>query len=165
MEKTRVHASCETSPQSTLQKMFCENSKVCEIGCCSTDFCNAFPWSFDGDCWYSRIQLVSWSFHEQLKRVLVFLIYWLFLLEEYTCLSFSWSVRITLVAMYAPHEKPAQCGLIHLLLFITRKYTIINAKLRLTNAEIHSFYSMDIYWCRYATICIKGHSISPTDDH
>ena len=32
---------------------------------------------------------------------------------------------------------------IHLLLFITRKYTIINANLKL-NAKIHSFYSIDI---------------------
>ena len=33
---------------------------------------------------------------------------------------------------------------IHLLLFITRKYTIINASLKLTNAKIHSFYSINI---------------------
>ena len=30
---------------------------------------------------------------------------------------------------------------IHLLLFITRKYTIINAKVKLVDAKIYSFYS------------------------
>ena len=54
---------------------------------------------------------------------------------------------------------------VHLLLFITRKYTIINANLKLINAKINSFYSMDIHQRRYATICTKGHSIAPTDDH
>ena len=54
---------------------------------------------------------------------------------------------------------------LHLLLFITRKYTIIDTDLKLINAKIHSSYSIDICWCRYPTICIKGHSIVPTDDH
>ena len=35
--------------------------------------------------------------------------------------------------------------LIHLLLFITRKYTLNNANLKLTNAKIRSFYSTDIH--------------------
>ena len=34
---------------------------------------------------------------------------------------------------------------VHLLLFITRKYTIINANLKLINVKIHSFYSIDIH--------------------
>ena len=34
---------------------------------------------------------------------------------------------------------------LHLLLFITRKYTIIYAKLKLVNAKIHSFYSINIH--------------------
>ena len=34
---------------------------------------------------------------------------------------------------------------VHLLLFITSKNTIINANLKLINAKIHSFYSMDIH--------------------
>ena len=34
--------------------------------------------------------------------------------------------------------------LLLLLLFITKKYTIINANLKLINAKIHSFYSIDI---------------------
>ena len=34
---------------------------------------------------------------------------------------------------------------IHLLLFITRKYTIIDANLKLINAKIHSFYSIDTH--------------------
>ena len=56
---------------------------------------------------------------------------------------------------------------LHLLLLITRKYTrtIINANLKLINAKIHSFYSIDINWRRYATICIERHSIALTDDH
>ena len=33
---------------------------------------------------------------------------------------------------------------LHLLLFITRKYTIINANPKLINAKIHSFYSIGI---------------------
>ena len=33
---------------------------------------------------------------------------------------------------------------IHLLLFITRKYTIINANLEVINAKIRSFYPIDI---------------------
>ena len=45
--------------------------------------------------------------------------------------------------------------LLHLLLFITRKYTIISANLKLVNAKIHSFYSIDIHKRRYATICIR----------
>ena len=53
----------------------------------------------------------------------------------------------------------------HLLLFITRKYTIINANLKLINAKIHSFYPTEIHQRKYATICIKGHSIAPTGDH
>ena len=36
-------------------------------------------------------------------------------------------------------------GLRHLLMFITRKYTIINANLKLVNAKMHSFYSIDIH--------------------
>ena len=32
---------------------------------------------------------------------------------------------------------------LHLLLFITRKYTIINANLKLINAKVHSFYSIN----------------------
>ena len=35
--------------------------------------------------------------------------------------------------------------LLHLLLFITRRYTIINANLKLINAKIHSFYSIDVH--------------------
>ena len=34
---------------------------------------------------------------------------------------------------------------LHLLLFISRKYTIINAHLKLINAKLHSFYSVDIH--------------------
>ena len=34
---------------------------------------------------------------------------------------------------------------LHLLLFISRKYTIINANLKLINVKIHSFYSIDIH--------------------
>ena len=34
---------------------------------------------------------------------------------------------------------------IHLWLFITRKQTIVNANLKLINAKIHSFYSIDIH--------------------
>ena len=34
---------------------------------------------------------------------------------------------------------------IHLLPLITRKYTIINANLKLINAKIHSCYSIDIH--------------------
>ena len=34
---------------------------------------------------------------------------------------------------------------LHLSLFITKKYTIINANLQLINAKIHSFYSIDIH--------------------
>ena len=62
-------------------------------------------------------------------------------------------------------EKSNECYIIHFLLFITRKYTIINAHLKLINGKIHSFYSIDIHYCTYAIICIKGHSIAPTDDH
>ena len=49
--------------------------------------------------------------------------------------------------------------IVHLLLSITRKYTIINANLKLINAKVHSFYSIYIHERRYATICIGGHSI------
>ena len=35
--------------------------------------------------------------------------------------------------------------MLHLLLLITRKYTIINANLKLKNAKIHSIYSIDIH--------------------
>ena len=34
---------------------------------------------------------------------------------------------------------------LHLLLFIARKYTIINANLKLINAKIHSFYPVDTH--------------------
>ena len=34
---------------------------------------------------------------------------------------------------------------VYLLLFITKKYTIIHANLKLINAKIHSFYSVDIH--------------------
>ena len=34
---------------------------------------------------------------------------------------------------------------LHLLLFITREYTIINANLKLINAKIHLFHSIDIH--------------------
>ena len=34
---------------------------------------------------------------------------------------------------------------IHLLLFVTRKYTIISGNLKLINAKIYSFYSIDIH--------------------
>ena len=35
--------------------------------------------------------------------------------------------------------------IVRLLLFITRKYTIINTNLKLINAKIHSFYSIHIH--------------------
>ena len=54
---------------------------------------------------------------------------------------------------------------VHLLLSITRKYTIINANLEVINAKIHSFYLVDIYYRRYASICTKGQSIAATDEH
>ena len=34
--------------------------------------------------------------------------------------------------------------LLHLLLFITSKYIVINAYLKLINAKVHSFYSIHI---------------------
>ena len=49
------------------------------------------------------------------------------------------------------HEKDRSAMLrltrerIHFLLFITRKYTVINANLELINAKIHSFYLLDIH--------------------
>ena len=36
-------------------------------------------------------------------------------------------------------------SVVHLLLFITRKYTSINANLKLINSKIHSFYLIDIH--------------------
>ena len=36
-------------------------------------------------------------------------------------------------------------ALLHLLLFITRKYTVINANVKLINSKIHSLYSIDIH--------------------
>ena len=39
----------------------------------------------------------------------------------------------------------APCYVIQLLLFITRKYSIINANLKFVNAKIHLFYSIDIH--------------------
>ena len=54
---------------------------------------------------------------------------------------------------------------LHFLLFITSKYTIINANLKLINAKIHSFYSTDIHWRRYATICVKGQMLVVVDKH
>ena len=35
--------------------------------------------------------------------------------------------------------------MLHLLLFIIRKYTIINVNLKLINEKIHSFYSIDVH--------------------
>ena len=40
---------------------------------------------------------------------------------------------------------PKWLYIIHLLLFITRNCTIINVKLKLINAKIHSFYWVDIH--------------------
>ena len=40
---------------------------------------------------------------------------------------------------------PTASKILHLLLFITRKYTIINAHLKVINTKIHSFYSIDIH--------------------
>ena len=43
------------------------------------------------------------------------------------------------------YGKQTAGSILHLLLFITRKYTIINANLKLINAKLHSFYSVDIH--------------------
>ena len=37
------------------------------------------------------------------------------------------------------------CGVILLLLVFNKKYTIMNANLKLINAKIHSFYSIDVH--------------------
>ena len=42
-------------------------------------------------------------------------------------------------------SKNYQAIKLHLLQFITRKYSVINANLKLINAKIHSFYSIDIH--------------------
>ena len=43
-------------------------------------------------------------------------------------------------------------SVLHLLLFIIRKNTIINAVLKLTNAKIHSFYSIYAGECRFTSV-------------
>ena len=49
---------------------------------------------------------------------------------------------------------------VHLLLFITRKYSIINADLKLINAKIHSFYSVDISIRQIEKSCLIEISLS-----
>ena len=48
-------------------------------------------------------------------------------------------------AMFMRVNYGSSVSYLHLLLFITRKYTIINANVKLINAKIHSFYSIDIH--------------------
>ena len=66
------------------------------------------------------------------------------------------ALRVVFIARVLSYEQ------LYLLLFITRKYTIINANLKLITAKIHSFCSIDIHPRNHLH---QGHSITPTDDH
>ena len=69
-------------------------------------------------------------------------------------LNFSSKRHISQLMKHMPF---CPSNLTHLLLFFSRKYSIINANLKLINTKIHSFYSIGIHLRRYATIWIKGH--------
>ena len=41
--KTKVKRSCTSSPECSIAKANCEQTKNCEASCCSSDYCNASP--------------------------------------------------------------------------------------------------------------------------